>query len=300
MSVQKFNRYEITEELGIGGMATVYRAYDPRFDRDVALKVLKRELLEDVRLRDRFERESKIIAKLEHAAIVPVHDVGEDNGQLFYVMRYMTGGSLAERIHNNTLTINQVAHIFNRLAEALDYAHRKGIVHRDLKPDNILFDEINNAFIADFSIAKFAQTATRITNSDILGTPRYISPEQAIGKEADGRSDQYSLAVILYEILSGRAPFEAKTPLGMALKHATEPPPNILKINPKLPKALGEVMNKVLDKKPEKRYRTCVEFANAFLEALPKSSKAVDVSATPVPSWIYENTESPPNFPHHK
>ena len=297
MSVQKFDRYEIVEELGIGGMAYVYRAYDPLFDREVALKVLKRELLEDVQLRDRFDRETKIIAKLEHAAIVPVHDVGEDNGQLFYVMRFMTGGSLSERIHNNSLTISQVAHIFIRLAEALDYAHRKGIVHRDLKPGNILFDEIDNAFIADFGIAKFAHAATRITNSGILGTPRYISPEQALGEEADGRSDQYSLAVILFEILSGRAPFEAKTPLAMAMKHATEPPPDILEINPKLPKALGEVMEKVLQKEPEKRYKTCVEFISAFLDALPESSKAANGTATPLPSWIYKNTEAPTELP---
>lgn len=294
---KKFNRYEIVEELGIGGMAYVYRARDPLFDRDVALKVLKRELLEDSQLRDRFDRETKIIAKLEHAAIVPVHDVGEDNGQLFYVMRYMTGGSLAERIHNNSLTINQVAHIFIRLAEALDYAHRKGIVHRDLKPGNILFDEINNAFIADFGIAKFAQAATRITNSGILGTPRYISPEQALGEEADGHSDQYSLAVILFEILSGRAPFEAKTPLAMAMKHATEPPPPILELNPKLPKALGAVMEKVLQKEPEKRYSSCTEFISTFLDALPESSKMSDGTATPLPSWIYKNTESVTELP---
>jgi len=297
MSEKKFSRYEIIEELGIGGMATVYRAYDPLFDRDVALKVLKRELLEDVQLRERFERETKIIAKLEHAAIVPVHDVGEDNGQLFYVMRYMTGGTLAKRIHNELLTINQVAHIFMRLAEALDYAHRKGIVHRDLKPGNILFDEVNNAFIADFGIAKFAQAATRITNSGILGTPRYISPEQALGEEADGHSDQYSLAVILFEILSGRAPFEAKTPMGMAMKHATEFPPDIVELNPKLPSALSDVMKKALTKEPKERYNTCVEFVSAFLEALPESSKSLDGIATPLPSWIYRNTESPTELP---
>jgi len=297
MSEKKFSRYEITEELGIGGMAAVYRAYDPLFDRDVALKVLKRELLEDIQLRERFERETKIIAKLEHAAIVPVYDVGEDNGQLFYVMRYMTGGTLSERIHNELLTINQVAHIFIRLAEALDYAHKKGIVHRDLKPGNILFDEINNAFIADFGIAKFAQAATRITSSGILGTPRYISPEQALGEEADGHSDQYSLAVILFEILSGRAPFEAKTPMGMAMKHATEDPPNIVELNPKLPSELGDVMMKALAKEPKERYGTCVEFVNAFLEALPESSKSPDGSATPLPSWIYRHTESPTELP---
>jgi serine/threonine protein kinase len=212
-------------------------------------------------------------------------------------MRYMTGGSLYERIHKATLTINQVAHIFIRLAEALDYAHRKGVVHRDLKPGNILFDEINNAFIADFGIAKFTQAATRITNSGILGTPRYISPEQALGEEADGRSDQYSLAVILFEILSGRAPFEAKTPLALALKHATEPPPDILGINPKLPKALSNVMMQALEKEPDKRYSTCVEFVNAFLEALPESSKSTEGLATPLPSWIYKHTESPTELP---
>jgi serine/threonine protein kinase len=222
---QKFKRYEIIEELGIGGMATVYRAYDPLFEREVALKVLKRELLEDPELKERFERETKIVAKLEHAAIVPVYDVGHDNGQLFYVMRYMSGGSLSDRINNGTLDLDQVAYLLLRLADALDYAHRKGIVHRDLKPGNILFDEVGNAFISDFGIAKFAQAATRITHSGIIGTPRYMSPEQARGEETDGRSDLYTLGVLLYEILSGKAPFEATTPsrIGVQACHRTRP-----------------------------------------------------------------------------
>ena len=297
MLAEKFNRYEIREELGIGGMATVYRAYDPLFEREIAVKVLKKELLEDPQLHERFDRESKIIARLEHAAIVPVYDVGHDKDQSFYVMRYMTGGSLSERIHAGTLTLNQVAYIIMRLAEALDYAHRKGIVHRDLKPGNILFDEINNAFISDFGIAKFAEAATRITSSGILGTPRYISPEQARGEEADGRSDLYSLAVILFEILSGRAPFEANTPLAMAFKHATEPAPNILDINPKLPQGLGNVIKKALEKNPDDRYATCVEFATAFLEELPESAKTGEGSATPLPAWIYKHTEAPTERP---
>lgn len=280
---QKFKRYEVIEELGIGGMATVYRAYDPLFEREVALKVLKRELLEDPELKERFERETKIVAKLEHAAIVPVYDVGFDNGQLFYVMRYMTGGSLSERINAGSLDLEQVAYILLRLADALDYAHRKGIIHRDLKPANILFDEVGNAFISDFGIAKFAQAATRITHSGIIGTPRYMSPEQARGEEIDGRSDLYSLGVLLFEILGGKAPFEATTPLALAFKHATEPAPDILKVNPDLPPELGPILKKAMEKEPGDRYETCAEFANAFLEALPSGAAPNAKLITPLP-----------------
>lgn len=282
-SRQKFNRYEILAELGAGGMATVYRAYDPLFEREVALKVLKRELLEDPELRERFTRETKIIAKLEHAAIVPVYDVGNDNDQLFYVMRYMSGGSLADRIAAGDLDLDQTARLLLRLADALDYAHRKGVVHRDLKPANILFDEADNAFISDFGIAKFAQAATRITHSGIIGTPRYMSPEQARGEETDGRSDLYSLAVLLFEILSGKAPFEATTPLALAFKHATEPPPDLLTVNPSLPAELGVVLKKAMAKEPDDRYNTCAEFANAFLEALPASAAPNAKLLTPLP-----------------
>jgi len=294
---QKFKRYEIIEELGIGGMATVYRAYDPLFEREVALKVLKRELLEDPELKERFDRETKIVAKLEHAAIVPVYDVGYDNGQLFYVMRHMSGGSLSDRINNGTLDLDQVAYLLLRLADALDYAHRKGIVHRDLKPGNILFDEVGNAFISDFGIAKFAQAATRITHSGIIGTPRYMSPEQARGEETDGRSDLYTLGVLLFEILSGKAPFEATTPLALAFKHATEPAPNILTVNPSLPPELGRVLKRALQKKPVHRYETCVEFANAFLGALPADAAPNAKIITPLPPRDPKRHETPTQAP---
>lgn len=294
---QKFKRYEIIEELGIGGMATVYRAYDPLFEREVALKVLKRELLEDPELRERFERETKIIARLEHAAIVPVYDVGHDNGQLFYVMRYMSGGSLSDLINEGRLGLDQAAYLLLRLADALDYAHRKGIVHRDLKPGNILFDEVGNAFISDFGIAKFAQAATRITHSGIIGTPRYMSPEQARGEETDGRSDLYTLGVLLFEILSGKAPFEATTPLALAFKHATEPAPDILTVNPNLPAELGRVLKKALQKKPAARYDTCAEFANAFLEALPADTAPNAKLITPLPPRDPKRHETPTQAP---
>jgi serine/threonine protein kinase len=293
---QKFSRYEIREELGIGGMATVFRAYDPMFEREVAVKILKRELLEDPQVKGRFQRETKIIAKLEHPAIVPVYDVGYDNNQLFYVMRYMTGGSLSERIEKG-LTLKEIAHIILRISAALDYAHSKGIVHRDLKPGNILFDENNTPYISDFGIAKVAEAATRITNSGIIGTPRYMSPEQARGDEADGRSDLYALGVILYEMLSGKTPFEATTPLAMAFKHATEPPPSILNVNPHLPPEIDGVIVKTLEKNPDDRYNTCAEFANAFIATLPPLSSPdsnLIITMLPPPAPNYDSpTELP-------
>lgn len=296
MPAAKFSRYEIGVELGQGGMATVYRAYDPLFERDVALKILKHELLKEPQLKERFERETKIIAKLEHAVIVPVYDVGFDNGQLFYVMRYMAGGSLSERIENG-LTPNEIGHILLRIAAALDYAHKKGIVHRDLKPGNILFDENNSPYISDFGIAKFVQASTRMTQSGIIGTPRYMSPEQARGDDADGRSDLYSLAIILFEMLSGKTPFEAETPLAMAFKHAVETPPSILEINPNLPKEVDAVIAKALAKQPDERYTTCSEFTHAFLKVFPEAASLDADIITPLPPRppkFEASTELPP------
>jgi serine/threonine protein kinase/Tol biopolymer transport system component len=291
MPEQKFSRYELREELGIGGMATVYRAYDPLFEREVALKILRRELLDDSLFRDRFERETKIIARLEHAAIVPVYDVGRDNDQMFFVMRYMAGASLSERIQSGTLSFNEIAHTVQRIAAALDYAHAKNIVHRDLKPGNILFDEYNNAYISDFGIAKISQTPAHLTSSGIIGTPTYMSPEQAQGEAVDGRSDIYSLGVILFEMLSGKTPFEATTPLGMAFKHAIDPVPNILNINPDLPAGIEAVLDKVLAKDPDERYGTGAEFANAFLATLPQPITSDASLMTPHSTRILKSTE---------
>jgi serine/threonine-protein kinase len=267
-------------------MATVYRAYDPMFEREVALKILNRESLNDQQVRERFERETKIIARLEHAAIVPVYDVGRDRDQLFYVMRYMTGGSLVERIQRGSLSLAEIAHILQRIGAALDYAHHKGIIHRDLKPGNILFDEEEHAYISDFGIAKFAQAQTKLTSSGIIGTPTHMSPEQARGEEVDGRSDIYSLGVILFEMLSGKTPFEATTPLGMAYKHASEPPPHIRDINPSLPAGVEPIMDKVLAKERNHRYSSGAELADAFIatlsEPLPPDISLVTPIAPPI------------------
>ena len=244
MEPQKFGRYEIKGEIGRGGMATVYHAYDPRFEREVALKVLPSEMLHDPQFRTRFEREAKTIAMLEHPAIVPVYDFGEEDGQPFFVMRYMTGGSLSDRMKNGAMSIQEVAHLFGRLAPALDEAHAKGIIHRDLKPGNILFDLYGDPYVSDFGIAKMASSQTNVTGSAIVGTPAYMSPEQAQGEGIDGRSDIYGLGVIIFELLTGQQPYHGDTPMSVVVKHITEPVPHILDVKTDLPPAIESVIEK--------------------------------------------------------
>jgi eukaryotic-like serine/threonine-protein kinase len=286
-------RYQIKRELGRGGMATVYRAFDPMFDREVALKVLPRELLHNAQFHKRFAREAKTIAKLEHTVIVPVYDVGEDDGQPYFVMRIMSGGSLAERIAKGPLTLDEAAAMMTRIASGLDYAHKKNIVHRDLKPGNILFDEAGDPYISDFGIAKISQAQqTHLTGSTgIVGTPAYMSPEQAQGDKVDYRSDIYALGVILYEMLSGRLPYDSNTPMGIAVKHITEPIPHILDDNPNLPYMIEAVIEKALAKDPEARYPNAASFATA-LSAVARGENP-DLSAValaPTRAIVIENT----------
>lgn len=267
MQPEKIGIYEIKSELGRGGMATVYRGYDPRFEREVAVKVLPSELLHaDPQFRLRFEREAKIIAQLEHTAIVPVYDVGEAEGQPYFVMRYMNGGSLSERIKAGGLTIEDAARILGAIAPGLDEAHSKGIVHRDIKPSNILFDSRGNPYISDFGIAKLSQAqAGNVTGSAIIGTPAYMAPEQAQGIEVDGRADIYALGIILFEMLTGKQPYEADTPMAVAIKHITDPVPHIRQTNPRLPEGMEAIIQKAMAKKREERFSTAVEMTNALL-----------------------------------
>lgn len=268
MQPEKIGIYEVKSELGRGGMATVYRAYDPRFEREVAVKVLPQELLHsDPQFRLRFEREAKIIAQLEHSAIVPVYDVGESEGQPYFVMRYMNGGSLSERIKAGVFTIEEAIQILGAIAPALDEAHSKGIVHRDIKPSNILFDKRGNPYISDFGIAKLSQAqAGNVTGSAIIGTPAYMAPEQAQGNEVDGRADIYALGIILFEMLTGKQPYEADTPMAVAIKHITDPVPQIRQTNPKLPEGMEIIIQKAMAKNKNDRFSSAVEMTNALRE----------------------------------
>lgn len=269
MMPEKINRYEILRELGRGGMASVFLARDPNFDRQVAIKLLPREFLHDKSFQKRFQQEAKTIAALEHPAIVPVYDFGEHEGQPYLVMRYMSGDSLGTRKKKGPLTTDEIRHTLQQLASALDYAHGQMVVHRDLKPDNILFDEFGNAFLSDFGIAKLRESTAALTGSSIIGTPAYMSPEQAQGEgEIDGRSDLYSLGIVLFEALTGRLPFEADTPVRQLMMHVNQSPPDLRSINRGLPEDLNAVLQKLLAKEPDERYQSAQALYNDFEETL--------------------------------
>ena len=300
---EKVGRYEIRSELGRGGMATVCLGFDPKTQREVAIKLLPPIVLQDPKFRARFEREAHTIAQLEHPAIVPLYDYGEDNGQLYFIMRRMSGGSLNDKLKTGPLAPVEASDIIQRISRGLDQAHAKGFIHRDLKPDNVLFDEHGDAYISDFGIAKLTEGGGTMTGTGIIGTPAYMSPEQARGdSDLDGRSDIYSLGAIVYEMLTGKLPYEADTPMGIAIKHITDPVPRILDTNPDLPAACAEVIDRAMAKDKAGRYATAKELAAALTAAVggrsATSSQEMDRltisgaqsrSAAPakVPLWIW-------------
>ena len=260
-------RYEVIQELGQGGMAMVYLARDPYIKRQVAVKVLPRQFTFDPQFRARFQREAEVIAALEHPAIVPVYDFGEVEDQPFIVMRYMPGGTLADLLAGGPLPIPEISALFERIGSALDHAHRLGVIHRDIKPGNILFDSQRISYLSDFGIAKLAEASASLTGTGIIGTPAYMSPEQAQGeKNLDGRCDIYSLGVVLFQALTGELPYKADTPMGVAMAHIIEPVPSLLERSPDLPATFESIIHKTLDKSPDNRYQTASQLAQAIHE----------------------------------
>lgn len=281
MNNQKIGRYEVRAELGRGGMATVFRAYDPNFERDVAIKVLPEVFLHDPQFRVRFEREAKTIALLEHPAIVPVYDFGESENQPYIVMRYMSGGTLGDRLKQGALPLEEASRLINRLAPALDAAHARGVIHRDIKPGNILFDQYGNAFLSDFGIAHLgAEGVTTMTGGSALGTPGYMSPEQVTGdRKVDGRSDIYALGVLVYQMLSGRLPYSADTPAQVMMMHVLQPVPEILQNRPDLPVGCDAIITRAMAKNPDDRFSTAGEMAEAFDSTVRYSTPSAGMPA---------------------
>ena len=256
------NRYKLESEIGRGGMGVVYRAEDMQVKRTVAIKTLPAVMTHNQELMKRFNAEVQNASRLEHPNIARVFDVGEDGGTHYYVMQYIDGSDLRVELNKQgRFSVDETIRIISQVAGALDYAHSQGIVHRDIKPENILLDKEGNAHVVDFGIAK-ATEGTRTTRG-MLGTPEYMSPEQVKGKNVDGRSDQYSLATVAYEMLTGRTPFktEGDDPWAQINMHLNTPVPNPKTTVPDLPTYVANALLQALAKKPEQRFASCVEFA---------------------------------------
>lgn len=296
---QTLGSYRIINEIGAGGMASVYKAYQASMDRNVAIKVLPKQLAESDEFVKRFQQEARTIAKLEHPYILPVFDYGEENGTTYFVMRYLEAGTLKEKIQAGPLSLKEIDRIFSQLADALGYAHAQGVIHRDLKPANTLVDANGNLFLTDFGIAKLLESASpRLTQTDaILGTPAYISPEQAAAVDVDQRSDIYSLGIILYEMVTGRVPFTADTPLAVILKHLQDPLPLPSKIKSDISPAIEQVILKALSKNPDDRFATTDDFLLAWKDALkdiPLNTGKISASQTSVKVDSVSSTLSTP------
>jgi serine/threonine protein kinase len=276
---KRIDRYQIIEEVARGGMATVLHARDPRFKRDVALKLLPRPFVDDSQFRARFQREAQTIASLEHEAIVPVYDSGEQNGQPYLVMRFMAGGSLAQRIARGPMELEEAASVLVRVASGLDHAHGRGVIHRDLKPGNVLFDSSGLAYLSDFGIAQISEATISLTVSGaIIGTPAYMSPEQVQGDvELDARSDVYALGIILFEMLTGQQPYRANTPTRVMMKHVLEPVPHVRDLDPALPPAVDQVVARTMAKERSGRFPTAGRLADALVELLEGAPRPVAV-----------------------
>jgi serine/threonine protein kinase len=268
---QSLGRYHILEQLGEGGMAIVYKAFDTRLEREVAVKVIRMERLAPEiaeKTFKRFDREAKALAKLNHPHIMRIIDYGEHEGYPYLVMEYLPGGTLKKHTQGaQPMPWGHAVEILLPVAESLDYAHKKNIIHRDVKPANILLNETGQPMLTDFGIAKIMEedVTMDLTGTSVgIGTPEYMAPEQGLGKPADARTDIYSLGIVFYELITGRKPYRADTPMAVMLKKATEPLPRPSAFVPNLPKKVEQFLLKALAKDPENRYASMAEFILAL------------------------------------
>ena len=264
---EQFGPYRLAGLIAEGGMAQVYRGYCSSLSRQVALKVFAAELTCDPVLIKRFEQEAKTVAALDHPNIVPVWDANLGSPPYYIVMEYMPGGTLADRMRTRRLSIEETLRITFPLCHALDYAHRHGIVHRDIKPENILFNRDGRPLLTDFGIARLKASPRLTAFGARLGTPEYMSPEQAKGLDVDYRADLYGLGVMVYEMLTGDVPFRRRDPLETMRCIVQYAPPSLRRANPRIPPALEAVVLRMLAKRPHERYPNGVTFAQALCQA---------------------------------
>jgi serine/threonine protein kinase len=270
---QQVGAYRVIAQIGSGGMATVYKASHEKLERLVAIKVMHTAFMQDPNFRTRFEREAKIIARLDHPHIVPVYDYAEIDGQPYLVMKHIEGRTLKQTLIKQTLTLADILRLVSPIADALDYAHSMNVLHRDIKPSNIIIDPNGTPYLTDFGMARIAQVGESTISADMmLGTPQYISPEQALGKQdIDARTDLYSLGVVLYELIVGQVPFSGDTPYSVIHDHIYRALPLPHEVNPAVPPEVEAVLVKALAKEPSGRYTTAKSMMAALREALDAS-----------------------------
>jgi len=288
--------YRLVDRLGQGGMATVYKAYEAALDRYVAIKVLPQFFANDPTFAQRFRREAKAIAQLNHPNIVPIYSYGEDNGITYIAMQFIEGGTL-KHTSDQVYRSEEALRLLQPIARALGYAHKHGVIHRDIKPSNVLISEEGWPVLADFGLAQMAQASAKLTESGVgMGTPTYMSPEQGQGDRVDHRTDIYSFGIMLYELVTGEAPFRADTPMAVVIKHLTAPMPLPSDINPNVPPEVETLILKATAKNPDDRFQSAEELALAMERALnlPSVMKEERKAEHSIPQYTATVAARPP------